>query len=135
MKRGLPEEITEAVDILEKIESNNNPEKIGEFFKEGIESLNVCVDDFPDYKDKIWNYKFTYTKKLVERLIKDIDLVATLDIGYFVLLLGLVTKEEIISVFKIYPIMEESLRELVCSYPNGGEVIWKGFLEILNTDK
>lgn len=88
MKREFPEEITEAVDILKKIELNNHPEKIGEFFKEGIESLNVCGDDFPDYKDNIWNYKFTYTKKLVERLIEDIDLVALLDIGYFALLLG-----------------------------------------------
>lgn len=133
MKTELPEEITEALDILKKIEIGNDPEKIGEFFLEGIDSLNACIDDFPDYKNKIWNFKITYIKKLLKRLIEDVDLVDIYSIGYFLLLL-MQLSEETKFIFKSDPVLHERFLELVNSYPKGEDII-KVFLKNLNLEK
>ena len=68
MRIDLPEDIADALQMLETAEQTQmSPNKI-EKFKEGIELLCECSNDYPEHGAFIKNQKFSYTRSILDEL-------------------------------------------------------------------
>ena len=68
MKNDLPEEINDALRQLISSEKSDNYGKKIQYFIDGLEELDDCLTEYPGLKEKINNYKLSYTRSLLTNL-------------------------------------------------------------------
>lgn len=92
---NLPEDIRESLNKLELANDSENHHQKIHLFMDGIESLNGCFDDHPQYINLLKNYKKSYTREFLTSLKNTKPNIAEYDWqGYAIIFYGY-CKEEI----------------------------------------
>lgn len=71
MKKDMPEDLIEAVDLLKSSEKASSIDNRVKLFKEGIIALNECSSEYPDHLNTINKYILSHTRSLIMTLKQD----------------------------------------------------------------